>query len=153
MKRLFWIAMVVLAGCDAPTRGEVYNTFEDDTVVYKVWYQTTFFPDPLLPGERSQQERLVPSKDFAYALLAPGWDPASGAGPAMLIPVRSSNQQSVERDGVLVLELSAKNVTGDCGHGATLSQEDADFITQRIFPGPFAGLTYNAKTCTVTPVP
>lgn len=152
MKRFLMLA-VLAAGCDAPTRGEVYNTYVDDTVVYKVWFQTTLFPDALLPGERSVQERLVPSEDFAFALLAPGWDPTSASPPATLMVVKTSAKSTIDRGGVLVLELNHETVDGDCRHGKSLSQDDADLITQRIFPGPFTGSTYDAKTCVVTPAP
>ena len=42
---------------------------------------------------------------------------------------------------------------GSCDAKQALSQGDADFITQRIFPGDFAKMIYDAKTCSSTPAP
>ena len=44
-------------------------------------------------------------------------------------------------------------IGGSCAAHQSLPQEDADFITERIFPGEFANVLYDAKTCTSSPKP
>ena len=44
--------------------------------------------------------------------------------------------------------ISDQSFTGHCGANTPLAQDDADYIAQRIFPGEFGGLVYDAKTCT-----
>jgi hypothetical protein len=44
-----------------------------------------------------------------------------------------------------------RTFTGNCAAGQPLSQDEADFVTQRIFPGEIGTATYDAKTCTMTP--
>jgi hypothetical protein len=41
---------------------------------------------------------------------------------------------------------------GNCASGSFLSQAQADFITQLIFPSDFASLRYDAASCTTTPI-
>ena len=38
----------------------------------------------------------------------------------------------------------------NCSAGSSLTQNQADFITQRVFASDFAGLNYDAQTCTTT---
>ena len=122
-------------------------------VVYKTWWQTTVFLDPVLPGAESQAQRTVPASDYAYVLLAPGWDPASTTPPAVLVPVRSNDKLAVARGDTLHITVSDATFTGNCAAGKPLAQSDVDFITQSIFPGDFATVTYDAKTCMATPIP
>jgi hypothetical protein len=121
-------------------------------VVYKAWWATTLFNEPVVPGAASDQERSVPESDFVYALLAPGWDPGSGSRPTKLIAVKSKQKIAATRGDTLHIVVSDGTFAGSCDAVQVLSQEDADFITQRIFPGDFADTTYDAKTCTSTPV-
>ncbi len=149
-------------GCDTqdPTKAVVENAFAPSpdggdlatqTVVYKVWWVATLFKEPVLPGATSEEERSVPADQTAYALLAPGWDPASGNPPAKLIAMKSKSHFQVARGGTLHIVVSDATFAGSCSAAQALSQEDADFVTQRIFPGEFAAMTYDAETCTVRP--
>jgi hypothetical protein len=65
--------------------------------------------------------------------------------------VKSKTTLSVKRGDTLHVRVSDITMTGNCGAGQPLSQSDADFITQRIFPGDFAGGAYDAATCTFVP--
>jgi hypothetical protein len=94
--------------------------------------------------------RVVPAADYAYALLARGWDERSRA-PTTLIPVRTKTKLSVKRGATLTIALSAESLVGDCAAHEPLAQEEADFITERVFPGAFANQTYDAATCTTRP--
>jgi hypothetical protein len=116
--------------------------------VYKGWWSVTEFPEPVSAGASSEDERVIPASDYAYLLLAPGWDPQSTLPPVQLIAVRSKSKLSVRRGDRLQIVVSDDTVDGHCGPGVALSQEDADVITQRIFPGDFAGVTYDAASCT-----
>jgi hypothetical protein len=121
------------------------------TVVYRAWWVATYFPDPVAGASTSTEQRSVPASDFAYAVLAPNWDPASATPPATFVVVKSKAPLSVARGDTLHIVVDDQTFTGSCAAGQPLSQEEADFITQRIFPGEFANVTYEAKTCTSTP--
>jgi len=122
------------------------------TVVYKVWWGVTLFDDPVMPGATGAEQRGVPESAVAFALLAPGWDPASGKPPTTLIPVMSRDFFVVKRGDTLQMRVSDDTFGGNCATRQTLAQEDADFITQRIFPGEFEGVTYDPRTCTSIPL-
>src|SRR6202000_3025230 len=51
------------------------------------------------------------------------------------------------RGKLLPLTVSDETFAGNCAAGAPLSQDDADFVTQRIFPLEFAGQRYDAASC------
>lgn len=142
-----------LAACDTedPTQAVVENTYAD-AVVYKVWWEATLFEQPVLPNESSVEERTLPATDTAYALLAPDWDPSSGAPPKKLLVFRSKQPLTVSRGETLHIRVADATFSGSCPAKDPLSQEDADFITQRIFPGEFKDAVYDAKTCTTTRV-
>ena len=147
------LLLLGLIGCDTPTVGVVENHFSDDTAVYRVWWETTIFLDPLAPGEASDLERIVPASDRLYAILAPGWDITSSTPPPKLLPVRSAEALTAIRGTTLHLVLDANAVVGDCAAGKPLTEDEAELITQRIFPGSFLGGSYDAKTCTFAAFP
>lgn len=153
-----------LAACETetPTSAVVENAYpavadggapSAQTVVYRAWWVATYFSDPVAGGETSAEQRSVPGSEFAYAVLAPGWDPTSTTPPARLIAVKSKAALSVARGEVLHVSISDQTFTGNCLAGPPLSQAEADFVTQRIFPGVFTNVAYEAATCTSTTVP
>jgi hypothetical protein len=115
------------------------------------WWSVAAFFEPVPAGAESAPVRVVKGTDYAYALVARGWDPQAGL-PTALVPVRSRLELTVERGDTLHVHVEPGSVDGDCATGAPLSQTDADFITQRIFPGEFANVTYDAATCTTLPL-
>lgn len=117
--------------------------------VFKAWWGTALFVDGVVPGATSGPQRTTPQTAYAYALLAPGWDPSNGGPPTSLIAVRSNVRLSSARGQMLSIRVSDLDFTGRCG-ATPLSQTDADFITQRIFPAEFAGGHYDAATCVFT---
>jgi len=124
----------------------------DSLVVYKGWWSVALFPEAVPAGQVSDPVRIVSGSDYGYALLAPGWDATIGAPPTTLIPLRSAQKLSVGRGELLTFVVSERATLGDCKTSVPLSQDDADFITQRIFPGEFAGLVYDAANCTTSPI-
>lgn len=142
-----------LAACEteAPTNAVVENTYVDG-VVYKTWWVTTLFDEPVPASASSSEQRSVPETGIAYALLAPGWDPASGTPPASLIPVRSKLPLTVGRGATLRIIVSDATFAGQCSAKQPLTQDEADFITQRIFPGELTDIAYDAATCRSTPI-
>lgn len=150
------LTTLLCAACDAadPSLAVLDNAYPvssntaQQTVVFKAWWAVTEFPDPVSAGQSSDDERVIPESDYAYMLLAPGWNPASTEPPVHLIPVRTKSKVSVARGDRLHIVVADQTVDGDCAAGTPLSQDDADFITQRIFPGDFQGLRYDAATCT-----
>ena len=148
---------LLAAACETPdpTKAVVDNAYAppSQVVVYKAWWAATLFKAPVAPGTSSDEERSVPESDFVYALLAPGWEPESGSPPTKLVAVRSKDKVKAPRGDTLHIVVSDGTFFGSCDAKQALSQEDADFITQRIFPGDFANMIYDAKTCTSTPAP
>jgi hypothetical protein len=125
---------------------------DDSITVYKGWWSVAEFAEPVPAGTESDPVRVVNNTDFAYALLAPGWDPESGTSPAKLVPVRTTNKLSVARGDTLHIVISDTTTRGSCAAAEPLAQDDADFITQRIFVAEFSGVTYDAATCTTSPI-
>lgn len=122
----------------------------DSVVIYKAWWSVAELSAPVAAGAESAPLRVVKGTDYAYALLAVGWDPASGTVPTTLLPVRTSAQLTADRGDTLEIQISDATVLGNCFTGKPLAQADADFITQRIFPTEFAGQSYDATTCTLS---
>lgn len=155
-----WIPLLALllthtgCGTETPTEAVVSNGYpaSEALAVYRAWYATTLFGDPLAPESASAAQRTVPGSATAYAVLALGWDPSSKAKPTSFVPIQSKRELSVERGDTLRIVVSDRTFTGRCEGGEPLDQSDADFITQRIFPGDFAGVHYDASTCTATAV-
>jgi hypothetical protein len=149
MNRLI-LALCILCACnDEPATVQVDNA--SDVVVYKVWWSPTQFTDAVAPNTSSPTLRTATGEDYAYALLAPGWDLHSDTPPTVIVVVRSKSKLSVGQGDTLHVSVSTNTFDGDCTHGAPLPQEEADLIVQRIFPGDFAGFRYAAGTCTLTP--
>ena len=124
------------------TRGNV--------TVYDGWWSVAAFFAPIAAGAESAPVRVVKGTDTAYVLLARDWEPTLGS-PATLIPARTRNELTVGRGDTLHIRIAPETVDCDCATGQPLTQDDADFITQRIFPGEFANVMYDAATCTSSP--
>ncbi len=156
--------VVGVVGCDPedPTYAVVDNDYPappksgdptQQATVYKVWWSATLFDEPVGGGATSGVNRVVTASDTAYVLLALNYDPASTDPPTNLIAMKSKTRLSVEHGKTLQIHVSDATMGGNCDAAQPLSQDDADFITQRIFPGDFANGTYDAKTCRLIPTP
>ena len=150
-------AAAPLSGCDdTASTVVVTNAYPADApapmMVFKVWWTTTLVADPVAPGTSSASERTVPGDDFAYALLAPGWTSEGGAPPPALMAARSADELSVARGDRLEIVVSDGRFIGNCAAGKPLDAATAALIVESIFPGDFAGTTYDAATCVTTPV-
>ena len=161
------LASVSAAGCETedPTQVVVDNDYPvlaaadrsmdggglaAEMTVFKVWWSTTLLPDAVAPGSEGQPQRTVPGAQFAYALLAPGWDPSSATAPERFLAAKSVSPLTIDRGDTLHVRVSDATFAGNCAAGKPLSQEDADLVTQRIFPDEFAGISYDAPTCAAT---
>ena len=140
-----------LSACDDTASTVMVENAYATITVYETWWATTLLADPVAPGATSAIERTVPGDDFAYALLAPGWTPGSGAPPAALIAARSAERLSVARGALLRIAVSDDAFIGNCAAGKPLDADSAQLIVERIFPGDFAGATYDPATCATTP--
>lgn len=160
---LFAIGLLMpwVAACatETPTTAIVDNAYPaildgasttDVVTVYKVWYSTTLFRFPIAPGGESESERTVFGSATAYAVLAPGWDPSFATAPTHFVAVESTSPIAVNRGDILHIAVSDARFTGRCGATAPLSQTEADFVTQRIFPAEFSEVHYDAATCSST---
>lgn len=142
---LLLMLSVLLTSCDDATSVRVMND-TDAAIVNRLWWQTTLFTTPVEPHQRSAFERTVPASDFAYALLT------STTGDAgTLLPIRSRERLNVERGAALELDVNTTDWLGFCDAGQPLTQDEADFITQRIFVTQFADQTFEAASCTLRP--
>jgi hypothetical protein len=157
--------MCVLAAtaCETsdPTNAVIQNAYPPvanggnaatQNVVYRGWWSVTLFANPGAAGATADPERAVASSDYAYVVLAPGWDPGSTTPPTSLLPMKSKAPVVANRGDTLSIVVSDQTFSGNCKTGTPLSQDDADFIASRIFPGQFAGVTYDAAHCMATAI-
>jgi hypothetical protein len=99
---------------------------------------------------------VAASDNTAYVVLAPGWDAAADGGaavPASLVVLESRGGFAVHLDETLHIPVDDTTFAGDCAAGSTLAQAEADVVTALVFPDVFAGLAYDAATCTTTRTP
>ena len=136
MKR--FLLILGLCACDDATTIVVDNAYTDDTIVDEVWWSQTLVPDQVLPGGESPVYRTTPALDTAYLVAERGGN---------VFVARSATPLGVNRSAELHVVVSPQNIVGDCATNAHLTQPEADFITQRIFPGRFAGTIYDPTTC------
>ena len=159
---VFTLSCSFVAACETPNPAQAVldneypvsdTNVHNSITVYKGWWSVAEFGEPVLAGAESDPVRVVKNSDFAYALLAPEWDPESGTPPSKLVPVRTIGKLTVTRGETLHIAISDVTTRGNCASAEPLSQDDADFITQRIFVAEFIGLTYDAAICTASPIP
>ena len=151
------VVVSVALACDTPNTcviiDNAYATTSGD-VVYAAFWEATAFTAPITPGNSSEPHASVfASANAAYAVLAPGWDPQSTATPTLLVVLKSRAEYALDFDNTLHIVIDDATFAGNCATGSPLSQSDADFITQRVFQSTFAGLHYDAATCTTSPRP
>ena len=121
-------------------------------VVYRAYWQNIAFPTPVDPGSSAAAQPAEPtSGDTAYALLAPGWDPELAATPGSLVVLQSRVPISATFNQQLTITIDDTTFAGNCLAGSPLSQAQADFITQVVFPCELTMARYDAATCTLTP--
>ena len=156
------LCALLAIGCDTTTTQVILeNAYPPSTtnalVVYGAFWQAVSFSTPLPPGSSSDPQDTVPaSANTAYVVLAPGWDPSADGGataPTALIVLQSRTGFAVHLDNTLRIPVDDETFAGNCAAGSALTQEQADFITQRVFPNDFSGLSYDAATCTTTESP
>ena len=120
-------------------------------VVYHAYWQAVSFQTPIPPGSSSVPQSTVPASDnTAYVVVAPGWDPASSTPPTSLVVLQSRSGFDVHLGGTLHVPVDDTTFAGNCASGSFLSQAQADFITELVFPADFAPLRYDAASCTTT---
>lgn len=145
-------ALLAVSGCDTPHTSVIvenrYSTSEPTPfVVYKAHWLATRFEDPLLPGEVSaEQTSFSASPNTAYALIAPGWDPAAGA-PTSFLLLQSRGDFALSFNDTLRIPIDDAHFTGNCAVRSRLTQEQAEFIAQQVFPSDLSSFKYDALTC------
>ncbi len=151
------LALLGTVACDTPhTQVIVENAYPtaSGNVVYRAFWEADSFTAPIAPGSSSDPEdSLFASANTAYAVLAPGWDAASGSIPTSLVVLQSRSGFALAFDKTLTISISDATFAGNCSTGSVLSQADADFITHNIFAADFVGLHYDAATCTTSGSP
>ena len=145
------LGLTSVAACDTEDATTVVVDNHDPSVVYRAWWVTTYFDNPVAAGTTSDSLRAVPVIGPAYALLAPGWDATSSTAPTSYAVRQTRAPLSITRGRELHIVVSDDAFLGSCG--APLSGDDRTFIAERIFPGELTGFTYDATTCLFTPTP
>ena len=124
-------------------------------VVYDAhWLNVSFQGQPVPPGASSDPQVAVPASadNAAYVVLAPGLDPTSTTPPTTFVVLQSRSGYALALGDTLTIPIDDVGFEGNCAAGSRLTQEQADFLTQIVFAGDFAGLQYDASTCTTTPM-
>ncbi len=143
-------------GCDTPSTyvvlGNRYPLAATNAlVVYRGFWQDVAFETPIAPGSASDPQPTVPaSANTAYVLVAPGLGPSGVATPTSFVVLQSRDGFSVSLDNTLEIPVDDTTFAGNCATSGALSQEQADFVTKRVFAGDFDGLSYDAATCTTS---
>jgi len=152
--------LAFVAACDqAPhTMAVLDNGYPADAgtplVVYHAFWSAVPFQAPVPPGTSSDPQVAEPaSPNTAYVVLAPGWDPQSSAPPTSFVVMQSRGGFGVNFNDTLHIPVDDTSFAGNCAAGSFLTQDQADFITQLVFPNDFASFTYDPTTCTTTPIP
>jgi hypothetical protein len=158
-KILFVVASTAFAmACDTPHTLVVMENGYDASavpplVIYDAFWQAVRFETPIAPGSSSDPLTTVAaSENTAYVVLAPGWDPQSTTPPTSLIVMESRAGFGVSFDSTLDIQVDDTTFMGNCASGSSLTQGEANFITQFVFPNDFASLSYDATSCTTTPI-
>jgi hypothetical protein len=156
---VFALSFVTLvAGCDPHPQTLVvidnkYAPSPTSPVIYRAYWQAVPFQNPIPPDASSDAQSTVPaSANTAYVVLAPGWDPASSVPPTSLVVMQSVDGFDVHLNDTLHIPVDDTRFIGNCAAGSFLSQAQADFITQLIFPIDFAPVRYDAASCTTTAI-
>jgi hypothetical protein len=136
MRRL--VLILLCCACDDATTLVVDNVYTDDTIALEVWWSETLVADPVAPGGESPIYRTTPALGTAYVVAERGGN---------VFVAKTSMPLGVGRGAELHVVISPERIIGDCATNARLTQPEADFITQSIFPGRFAGAVYDAATC------
>ncbi|MEI8258927.1 MAG: hypothetical protein WCJ30_24930 [Deltaproteobacteria bacterium] len=122
-------------------------------VVYRAFWHAVSFGAPVLPGASSDPQPTVPaSATTAYVLLAPGRDPSSTTSPGSFVVMQSRDGFGLHLNETLRIGVDDTTFVGNCAAGSPLTQEQADFITQRVFPGEFSTRRYDPAICLTTQV-
>lgn len=154
------VGAALVGGCNGapPTYASLDNAYPASkaspaAIVYAGWWQAVPFAGPIAPGESSGPQPTVSASDnTAYVVLAPGWDPTRESTPTDLVVLQSRSGYAVSLGGTLHIPVSDDTFEGDCAAGSRLTQQQADVITQLVFPSVFGGLRYDAATCTATSI-
>jgi len=122
-------------------------------VVYQAYWQAVAFTTPVPAGSSSAAQSTVAASDnTAWVVLAPGWDPSSASPPTSFFVMQSRAGFALHLGDTLHIPVDDADFAGNCATGSALTQSQADFITQLVFPSLFQGLQYDAATCTTTQV-
>jgi hypothetical protein len=160
----FWLGTLFLGcvACDTPQTFVVLEnafpaTASKPYVISQGFWQAVSFAGPIPPGDSSPPTATVAaSANTAFVLVAPGEEVLADGGPATgssLLVLESDGGFGVELNQTLFIPVRDATFVGDCAGGSPLSQDEADFITQRVFESAFSGLVYDAATCTTQGIP
>lgn len=136
------------AGCDTPSTTVVVDnayppSATDALVVARAFWLAASFATPIPPGASSApQDTVAASPNPAYVVLAPT--------PTSRVLLQSRQGFEAHWNTTLHIPVDDATFAGNCAAGSVLGQEQADFITERVFADDFAGLHYDAATCTTT---
>ncbi len=122
------------------------------TIFDAYWLNVSFSGRPIAAGAASDPLGAIPASadNRAYVVLAPGWDPTSTTPPSQLVVLQSRAGYEVALGDTVHIAVDDTAFEGNCAAGSPLTRDAADFLTQIVFASDFAGLHYDAATCTTT---
>jgi hypothetical protein len=132
-RALFLLLLAACDGSDATYAAVTNQLGPGGPTVYKVWYRTTLFTEPVSPGNDSPVHVVAPGGGVAYALLAPGWDP--DAGPPRSVLGGVTGTIGADKGKVVRIEIAPDKLRTACSAGGQLARDEYDVLRERIFPG------------------
>ena len=148
---------VCVPGCDTPSTFVVLEnrypeSTENSEVVYQGFWQAISFPSPLPPGSSSSpQSTIAASANLAYVVLAPNWPITNSVPPTSLVVLQSRTGFAVSLNQTLHIPVDDGTFAGNCAAGSSLSQAEANFLTEIVFAPLFIAVSYDAASCTSSP--
>jgi len=135
------IAIVIVSigfahlNCEAssPTEAIIRNEFssaagtpEDAPTLSRVWYRSTLWQQTIAPGADSERLRVGAGTERAYAILNVG-------SRSFVVVSRTPIMTPIGE--TTTIRFSPSETFASCFTAQSLSREDYDFVTSRIFPG------------------
>jgi hypothetical protein len=160
MRTLEAVAMLsafTMVACDSDATVVLDNRYPSTSGEPQFVYRAQFMQaqwDTAVPPQSSSvpESTLETSGDWAYVLLAPGWDARMDAGPQSFVVLKSYETIAAGAGKDVRIAIDDTTFRGRCAAGSFLTQVEADAITNAFFSDALDGFVYNASDCTTTKV-
>lgn len=117
---------------DLAARVVVRNDFQNARfTLVRVVYKEALWDSPIGRGEQSEEKRVSPGLDYAYALAVWDYDPNTQP-PQVPIVIRTKNKVEAIKDAVSPIVFSEPNHFGKCGG---MTKQEYESIASTYFSG------------------